>query len=320
MKQRLSKWLSILLPVALGFYLIYYTFSGFTPEQIEEIKGYFKNADYSFIVLAGIISILSNVSRAWRWKFPLETMGYKVSFLNCFMSVNAGYLMNLTVPRSGEITRAVILKRYEKVPFDKGFGTIVGERIIDMFFLLLFVATAFFLQFDIFKAFVLDQIPLNKLLLFGGIGIGLMTVALWIYAYSKSKIVAKLKEKISGLKEGLFSIWKMEKKWQYLAHTIFIWFSFLMTFYVTIYVFEPTQTLTLGATISAFVVGSIAIAFTNSGFGSYPFLISKILLFYSIAETVGNAFGWIVWTSQMLLVLALGLLSFLLLPLYNRNK
>ncbi|WP_317168281.1 lysylphosphatidylglycerol synthase transmembrane domain-containing protein [Flavobacterium silvaticum] len=310
----------MLLPIGLGFYLIYYTYTGFTPEQIDEIKGYFKDADYSFILLAGFISVLSNASRAWRWKYPLAGMGYKVSFANCFMAVNAGYLLNLTVPKSGEISRAVILKKYEDVPFDKGFGTIVAERIVDMIILLLFIFVAFFLQFDIVKAFILDQIPLNKLLLYGGIGIGFCTVGLWVYAYSKSKFILALKEKVSGLKEGLFSLWKMEHKWEYLAHTVFIWFSFILTFYVTLFVFEPTKSLSVGATISAFVVGSMAIAFTNSGFGSYPFLIAKILLFYAIPETVGNAFGWIVWTSQMLVVLALGLGSFLLLPILNRTK
>jgi len=82
-------------------------------------------------------------------------------------------------------------------------------------------------------------------------------------------------------------------------------------FYITLFVIPETSTLSVGAIVSAFVVGSIAIAFTNSGFGSYPFLISKILLFYNISETAGNAFGWIVWTSQMVLVLIMGAISFM---------
>ena len=48
------------------------------------------------------------------------------------MAVSIGYLMNMTVPRSGEISRAVILKKYNGVPFDKAFGTIIAERIVDM--------------------------------------------------------------------------------------------------------------------------------------------------------------------------------------------
>jgi len=320
LKQQISKWLSILLPVLLGVYLIVYTYQKFTPEQIEEIKGYFKNADYTYIFIAAIIAVLGNASRAYRWKFSLSQMGYASSFRNNFMAVNIGYLLNLTVPKSGEISRALIVKKYDNIPFDKGFGSIVAERIIDMVVLLLFMLLAVFMQFKIVKAFILDKIPLHKLLLFMGSGLFLFVFLLLIYLYSKSPVILNLKQKISGLKEGLFSIIHMEKKWEYFFHTIFIWFSYILMFYVTIFAFPETSNLSVGAVVTAFVVGSIAIAFTNSGFGSYPFLISKILLFYSISETVGNAFGWIVWTSQMFVVLIMGVLSFLLLPVFNRSK
>lgn len=236
------------------------------------------------------------------------------------MAVNIGYLLNLTVPKSGEISRALIVKKYNNIPFDKGFGSIVAERIIDMVVLLLFLFLAVFMQFNIVKPFILDKIPLYKLVQLLGIGLVSFIILLLIYNYSKSKYVLAIKEKIAGLKEGVFSIIHMQKKWEYFFHTAFIWFSYILMFYVTIFVFPETSSLSVGAVVTSFVVGSIAIAFTNSGFGSYPFLISKILLFYSIAETTGNAFGWIVWTSQMIVVLILGLLSFLFLPIFNRNK
>ena len=320
MKKQISKWLSILLPVALGFYLIIYTYNKFTTEQILEIKSYFKNANYSYIFLGLFVAFLGNASRAYRWKFALEHMGYKTSFYNNFMAVNIGYLLNLTVPKSGEISRALIVKKYENVPFDKGFGSIVAERIIDMIVLLMFMALAVFLQFDIVKSFILDKIPFQKLLIFSMLSLLSGIALLLIYFYSKAKWVLFIKQKISGLKEGVLSIFHMKKKVEYLLHTAFIWFSYLFMFYITLFVIPETSTLSIGAIISAFVVGSIAIAFTNSGFGSYPFLISKILLFYTISETAGNAFGWIVWTSQMVLVLIMGVLSFLFLPIFNRNR
>jgi len=147
-----------------------------------------------------------------------------------------------------------------------------------------------------------------------------LIVAVLVYKYSKVKWILAFKEKISGLEEGLMSIVYMKKKWTYLFHTVFIWFSYILTFYIAIFVFPETSSLSVDAVVTSFVVGSIAIAFTNSGFGSYPFLMAKILLFYSISETTGNAFGWIVWTSQMLLVLTLGFLSFIFLPVFNRKK
>lgn len=319
-KSQITKWLSIVLPVLLGVYLIFYTYSKFTPAQLLEIKGYFKNAKYCYIFIAACIAVLGNASRAYRWKFSLEHMGYQSSFANNFMAVSIGYVLNLTVPKSGEISRALIVKKYDSIPFDKGFGSIVAERIIDMIVLFLFMMLAVFMQFNIVKSFILDKIPVHKLILILGFGLLFSVICLLVYKYSKSKYILALKEKVSGLKEGVLSIIHMQKKWEYFFHTAFIWFSYILMFYVTIYVFPETSSLSVGAVVTSFVVGSIAIAFTNSGFGSYPFLISKILLFYSIAETTGNAFGWIVWTSQMIVVLALGLLSFLLLPVFNRSK
>ncbi|WP_244503419.1 lysylphosphatidylglycerol synthase transmembrane domain-containing protein [Flavobacterium caeni] len=319
-KSMLVKWLSILLPILLGIYLIVYTYEKFTPEQIAEIKGYFNNADYLYIFVAAVIAVLGNASRAYRWKFALEHMGYRSRFRNNFMAVNIGYLLNLTVPKSGEISRAVIVKKYDGIPFDKGFGSIVAERIVDMVILLLFMLLAVVLQFDIAKAFILDKIPLNKLVIAAIVGVFVFTALLMVYLYSKSPLILKLKKHVSGLKEGVFSIVHMEQKWAFLLHTIFIWASYILMFWVTIFTFEETSSLSFGAVVTSFVVGSIAIAFTNSGFGSYPFLISKILLVYAISETVGNAFGWIVWTSQMVVVVVLGALSFLLLPVLNRSK
>ena len=301
-------------------FLIVYSYNKFSEEEILEIKRQFETANYNYIYIAVFIAFLGSASRAYRWKYVLDQMGYKTTFVNNFMAVSIGYLMNMTIPRSGEISRALVLKKYNNVPFDKGFGSIIAERIVDMIILLGFIIVAFFAQFNIVKTFILDKIPMQKIILLLIFGLVLFVTFILLYLYSKAKFILQFKLKIAGLKEGLLSIVHMKRKWSYLAHTIFIWFSYVFMFYIGIFVIPETISLTFGAVLTSFVVGSIAIAFTNSGFGSYPFLIAKILLFYNISETAGSAFGWIIWTSQMLLLLFLGAISFLLLPILNRSK
>ena len=319
-KTQIGKWLSIIIPLLLGSFLVFYSYNSFSNEQLSILVKHFENANYYYILITLLIAISGGASRAYRWKYSLEHMGYKTSFANNFMAVSIGYLMNMTIPRSGEISRALILKKYNNVPFDKAFGSIVAERIVDLFCLFFFIVLAFFLQFDIVKAFIIDKIPFGKLIFIAAFGLVSLLVVILLFIYSKWKIIASLKLKITGLKEGLMSLVYMEKKWLYLFHTIFIWFSFILTFYIGIFVIHETSSISFGAVVTSFVVGSISIAFTNSGFGSYPFLITKILVFYHVSETAGSAFGWIIWTSQMLLVLVLGALSFLLLPFFNRKK
>ena len=148
MKKQIGKWLTVLIPFLIGIGIIYYQFNTLTAEEIGKIKISFQKANYYYILLSLLIACLGYWLRAYRWKFALNHLGYQTKFFNNFFTVSVAYLVNLTVPRSGEITRAALLKKYEDVPFDKAFGTIVAERIVDLFIFLLFVFIGFVSQFD----------------------------------------------------------------------------------------------------------------------------------------------------------------------------
>lgn len=315
-----KKILHIALPLLLGVFLVYYAYNQFTPTQLEEVKNYFRSADYFYVVLSLLFMIISHASRAYRWKYSLQYLGYHSSFLNNFMAIAVGYLLNLTIPRSGEISRAVVLQKYNKIPFDKGFGTIIAERIIDMMFLLFFVALALVLQYNQLMEFLSQLIPLTELLVLVGVLALTGIVGLYLLYTSQWKLFVFIRKKISGLVEGLLSIFKMPYRVPFLIHTLIIWISFVLTFYFGTKILPETSGVSLGVTMVAFVVGSLAISFTNGGIGAFPLLIAKILALYGISLTAGTAFGWILWTSQTVMVLVLGSLSFLLLPIVNRKK
>ena len=44
-----------------------------------------------------------------------------------------GYFANTFIPRAGEILRCTLLCRYEKIPVNKLIGTILVERVFDLF-------------------------------------------------------------------------------------------------------------------------------------------------------------------------------------------
>jgi uncharacterized protein (TIRG00374 family) len=320
LKARISKCLSIALPLLLGTALIVYQYNQFTPEQLHTMAMQFRTANYTYIYLSLAVSLLGFVSRAYRWKFSLEHMGYTARFSTNLFAVCISYFINLTIPRSGEVSRAVILKKYEGVPFAKGFGTIVAERVVDLVIFLLFVMVSLLFEFKTLKTFVLATIPVKKLILLGAAAIVLGIAFLLIWIYSRWKLIEKLKEKVAGLTEGFLSIFLMRRKWEYLAHSLFIWLSYLIVFYITIFALPETSHIGFGAVMMGFVFGSLAIGFTNSGFGAYPLLIAQIFVLYGIPYTAGTAFGWLTWISQTALIILLGLLSFVLLPLLERNE
>jgi hypothetical protein len=124
------------LPLSLGIFLVYYSFQSTSNEDKLIILNSVAKANYTFVFLSICIGILSHLSRAIRWKYLIHPLGYKLNILNSIMSIFAGFLSNFGIPRSGEILRASIIYYYEKIPFEKSFGTIISERIIDFLVLL----------------------------------------------------------------------------------------------------------------------------------------------------------------------------------------
>ncbi|MBK5212646.1 MAG: flippase-like domain-containing protein [Flavobacteriaceae bacterium] len=320
MSRSLSKFLQIAIPLGLGVFLIWYIYQSFTPQQLEETQKYFADANYGFVLLSVAFSVLSHISRSYRWNFMLEPLGYKTKLANNFMAVSVAYLMNIFIPKSGEFSRGIILDKYEGVPFQKGFGTIISERIVDLIFLLFFTVLALIIKFDVLFEYVAGSMPKSFLYM---IIFGLIFIAVSIPLYlkfSKSNINKKLKNIIIGLKEGIFSILKMRKKGAFLFHTFIIWGLYLLSFYTALHALPDTTNIPFGTIIITFVVGSFTFAFTNSGFGTYPAAVAGILTVFGIAKTVGVAFGWIVWISNIASIVFFGVLSLVVLPLYNRKR
>ncbi|MEC4113706.1 lysylphosphatidylglycerol synthase transmembrane domain-containing protein [Myroides pelagicus] len=311
---------NILLPLLLGVFLVYYAFSQFTSEQLDEMISHFKEANYSYIIAASFFSLVSLWARAHRWKYALSYMGYSSSTTTNFMAISIGYLLNLTVPRSGEVSRALVLQKYEDISFDKGFGTIVSERIIDLFCLLFCVLLALVLQFEVLNKFLLGYIPLEKLSFLGLVFLFGIVVVFAVFRYVQWKVIVLIRQKLRGLGEGLVSVLKMPNKGYFLLDTFLIWFGYVATFYFGMYAIEETSGLSFPVVMSAFVAGSFAVSFTNGGFGAFPLVISQLLLLYHVPLVAGTAFGWILWTTQTAIVVLFGALSFLFLPLYYKGK
>lgn len=248
-------------------------------------------------------------------------MGYNPKFINSVLIVLISYFANLGIPRSGEFLRATALTTYEKVPFEKGFGTIVTERVIDLLMLLLIILITLVLQTNFILGFLEEKgvniIGAAGILLVGIVG---LFVGTYIIRKSKSPFAIKLKGFLNGLQDGVLSVFKMKNKWPFIFHTLFIWAAYFGMFWVIKHTVEETMSLSLGQLLVAFVGGAFAMSTTNGGIGLYPIAVSAALGIYGISSVSGDAFGWIMWIAQTLMVVAFGTISFIVLPLLNRNR
>ena len=313
--MNIKKILKLTLPLFLGGILVWYSISKISFDVLLE---YFKQANYSWIFLGLFFGILSHLSRAYRWKFMLAPLGYKPKYTNSVLAVLVGYLVNLALPRAGEVSRALALANYENVPFEKGFGTIVAERIADLIMMLLIVALTLFVQFYFIYNLLTENFNPTKII------IGLAVLVLGFYIFSsfvkkaKSGFLLKIKTFISGLVEGATSIFKMKNKWAFIFHTIFIWVMYVAMFWATIPAIDGLE-VPFGGILIGFIAGGFSIAATNGGIGLYPIAVAGALALFNIPTEPATAFGWIMWTAQTAMIIVFGGLAFLLLPIVNKK-
>ncbi|WP_431108459.1 lysylphosphatidylglycerol synthase transmembrane domain-containing protein [Winogradskyella poriferorum] len=309
--------LKVVIPLLLGVVLVWYSLSQIS---ISKLVQYFKDADYFWIILGVSFGVLSHLSRAYRWLYMAEPLGYKPKLANSFMAVYSAYLINLTIPRAGEVARASILTNYENIPFEKGFGTIVAERVADTIMLFLIIGLAFVLEFEFIYAFFASKFNASTLIIGAAVLIALAVLLYVFIVRSGSEIALKIKEFIGGLVEGALSIFKMKKKWAFIFHTIFIWVMYLAMFYITTFALPELENMPLAAILIGFILASFSIAATNGGIGSFPEAIVIAFALFNIAEDPSRAFGWIMWSTQTLVIIILGGVSLIYLPIYNRKK
>lgn len=302
-------------------FFIYLSYQNTTPEDRTNIFKYIKNADYRFVLLSAFFGVLSHISRAVRWQFLLAPLGYRPKTINSVLAVLIGYFSNLGIPRSGELLRATAMDRYENIPFQKGFGTVIAERVVDLVLLVGCIVLALALQYDL----IVDYLKIENMnFLQMGVGFVLVVIGLILFRkyflLSTHPLIEKIKQFFQGIWEGMLSIKLMEKKGLFIAHTFFIWLMYVLMFWVIKFSIPETVNLGMNAMIPAFVVGGLSISATNGGVGIYPYSVSLVLIAFGISKESSLAFGWIMWTCQTLMIVTFGAMAFFALPLINSKK
>lgn len=318
MKNKLFKVLKVSLPVAIGMYLTWYFISNSSETEKDYFLKSLSEANYLWILLALVIAFLTHLSRAYRWKYLLETLDLKPKLSLMYHSVMIGYIINLTIPRSGELARAAYFSRYQKTKPDQIFGTIVIERVVDLIMFALVFFIAFLFQADQEKFNQFRQISTsssNPLLLPIFIVIGVLLIILLV-GFKKVRI--KAINFLKGITQGATAILRLKNKTAFLMHTLFIWSGYLAMLWITALALPDLQNITINAVFACFIGGTIAIGATPGGIGLYPIMVAGALIeMYGYDGQIAKSFGMLMWTSQTAFMILLGIISLIAIKKEN---
>ena len=318
MLKKITPYIKILLPISIGVFCIYFSFRNI---NFSDFTKYFYQINYSWVFLGIILGALSHLSRSYRWKFLIEPLGYKLGLANSILAVFSAYLINYTIPRAGDIARATMISKYEKIPLDKTIGTIVAERAIDVVCILIIIGIGLIIEFQKISEKLISLIEGQELstILIYVTTISMFVIILFLFL-KKSKYYSSMLNFLSGITQGLTVVFRMEKRNLFIFHSIFIWLMYLLMFWVTSMAFIELHDFSFYQFMISFTLAALSIMLSNGGIGIYPLAVEESLGWYGVQSTTGLAFGWVSWLSQTMMVVIFGGLSLFVLPFINRKN
>ncbi|MBA4322265.1 MAG: hypothetical protein C0408_05545, partial [Odoribacter sp.] len=324
MKRSIIQILKFLAFLLVGLLLLWLAFRDINFTNLG--KG-LREANYLWLLLAVLFAMLAYVSRARRWVLLINPLGYKPSLKNTFYSMMTGYLANMALPRIGEVSKCVALGKKEQIPVDQLFGTVVIERTIDFFSLVIIMVLMIFIDGKIVGPFLIDNIylPLHGelsdyfgaawifwlILSLSGI-LFLLLIFLFRGKLRKIRFFAKIFDTAKGIIQGLKTITVIERKWEFIFHTFFIWVNYTLMTWVVVFAVKSTSHLDLPDGIFLLVIGGLAMtAPVQSGIGAFHFIISRgLLVVYGIPLEDGLVYAILSHESQLIFGAILGAYSF----------
>jgi len=320
MDKRLKSFLQFLLIVSLSAGLLWLALRSLVTDKdqssLDVLLTAWNKSNKYYLYLMAAVAILSHVIRAQRWRMLLIPSGNDVSLQNSFLSLMIGYLVNLVVPRGGELSRCYNLFQLEKTPVEISFGTVIIERIVDVILLFVLVVASFFLEWSKLEKFIssLDfssssgfKIPIWFILL-SAVGVA---VLIGLFLLRKNE---KLRKLIAGFTEGLLSIVKLKNKGLFIVYSLSIWGLYFLMSYCVLKAFPETDQLGFSAVVSLFAIGSIAMAVPlPGGTGSYHTLVPLVLvMLYNLPKADAVSFTFIFHAWQTFIMIVVGVLSLLI--------
>ncbi|MCS7027125.1 MAG: flippase-like domain-containing protein [Bacteroidia bacterium] len=284
----------------------------------KEIKNGFASANYFWIGISMLVGIAEKFIRASRWSMLLHASGYSAKLISTFCGVAIGYLANMVLPRMGEITRCAVVHKADNIPIAQILGTVVLERIVDVITLLLVIALALGLEYDVFyqwlvQTFGFSTEQFSKLVLFLSL-IGILSLILFVLALKnwqkldpKYKWMIKIKGFIQGLVEGLISIRKVKNIPLFLIYTVSIWMCYTLTTYCIFLALKSTAHLGIVPALVVTLVGAVGMAApVQGGIGIYHYIVSQSMLAYHISAEQSLISATLNHTAQAILVIVAG--------------
>ncbi len=293
--------------------------------ELAQLQAQLESSNWYWILLSLGIAWLGFWIRGWRWALLVrnEADQAPVGANRAYHSLMVGYLVNLLIPRAGEVARCSVLTRNNGIPLGQAIGTVLVERSVDLLFMAGTILIAFLFENQLFISLAGQLVNLSSLtsslldklpFLLGGAAVFLLFLYLLSRKYRNHGFVNKLQLFFRQLLSGVRAIGHLKNPMGFWISSVIIWIIYFLTLYTVSLGIESAANLSGSQVLLVMVMGTIGmIAPVQGGIGTFHALVAYILVVFGVSEAEGKIFAAIIHGTQMLLILGLGLISWILM-------
>ena len=318
MSPRLRTGLALAGSFALGGGLLYVALRG---ADFAVVGAALREAQWIWLAPLAAVSVLSVVARAWRWAILIDTLPQadgapqtsRTPLGVALASVLIGYLVNLAVPRLGEVVRAGNVAARRPVGFAAVVGTVVAERILDLAVLVLAIGGVVLLLGDRLGALTAEAAQGFGRLVAGlpaAVDVAILVGAVLLVGAAIALVARSRRARgdapgrFAGLaaqfRDGALTLVRTGRPLALVASTLGIWASYVVMSYLPLRMLGMTS---LGL-VDAFVlmtVGAVGMALpAPGGAGSYHYAtIQSLVLLFGVGVSPATSYAVLGHAAQL---------------------
>ncbi len=322
MHPKIKQVLQVALSLGIALWIFWFLYRDI---EFDSLQTQLASSNWFWIGTSLFVAWIGYWLRGWRWAllFRQESDQLPVSSNRAYHAVMVGYLVNLLIPRAGEVARCTVLTRNNGIPIGQAIGTVLVERSVDLLFMAGTFFLAFLLERQLFVSLAGELVDLSALtssllrqlpLLLGGGVLFLFFLYLLSRKYRNHGLVNKLQLFFRQLLSGVLAIGRLKNPLGFWLSSVVIWIIYFLTMYTVSQGIGSAANLSGSQVLLVMVMGTIGmIAPVQGGIGTFHALVAYILVVFEVPEADGKIFAAIIHGTQMLLVIGVGLISWILM-------
>lgn len=305
---------------------LFFIWLAFRSTDLAEVWSEVKTVTFYWLPFFVPALVLSHYLRAERWKLFVPDPEKKVYRSTLFAGVMLGYVVNYIVPRLGEISRPVYVAKKNGLSPGILIGTIVAERLFDIFIMLLLIAGT--LAYYSGQPEALNSLfgitewnwyhyTIIPAVILCGIG------AIWLFRVIliraeksgniRSRALSKLLDAGLSFSDGIVSLKKVKNWPMFILYTTGIWFGYVLMTFIPFYMLDLQimYGLDLLDAVILTVASSVGVSIpTPAGIGSYHLIIQQTMyILFDVPQSTGLTYATVLHIVNFAVILVIGPLS-----------